>query len=213
MADGDHGTIDKLWTSIGWSLLAIFLPFIFYIRGGDNIFGKDSAPESLQITMAGWGVLVFSVGLICLAILGLKHIRNLGSEPCKTPWPANTKHENSDRDIHISRFFLALFVGTPIIAIIAGLIRYCDSQVSLWNASTPLASSFIGSRSIAYGIGCKKLPCYRIHHTQGHEYILYLTDGVLLFVVTLCLVLCIKWLYNVTAKCKQLVVEKKQNRS
>lgn len=203
MSNNTHHSIDRLWTRLGWTLVLAFLPFVFFIRGGANVFGEDIASEALQITMAGWGVFGFSVGLCGLAILGLIYIKRLGNSHTKTPWPADTNHENKDRDSLVSGLFLLLYSVAPVVAIIVGMIRYTDSHLSLWNSTIPLAQSFLQSRVAAYTMGCSNQPCFRIHPDNGHEYILYLTDGVLILSAIASITLWSLWVYAIIMKAQQ----------
>jgi hypothetical protein len=203
MSNKDHNSIAKLWTRIGWALLLAFLPFIFFIRGGANVLGEDIASEAMQITMAGWGVFGFSLGLCGLSILGLVHINRLSDEYSSTPWPADTNHEGKNRDILISKLFLIFYSAAPIISIIVGIVRYTDSHVSPWNSKSALSQGFIQSRISAYNIGCSKQPCFRIHPDNGHEYILYLTDGVLIISVVSCIILWSVWIYSIVNKSRK----------
>lgn len=195
MPDGNHESIAKLWTKLGWFLFLSFLPFIFFIRGGANIFGKDIVSEAVQITMAGWGVLGFSLGLCGLSILGLIYIKRLVGRSSDTPWPPDTNFESeANRDAFVSKLFLILYSTVPIISIIVGVIRYTDSYISQWKSTTSLAQGFIQSRILAYRMGCQGPPCFRIHPENGHEYILYLTDGVLIISVVSSAILFFIWI-------------------
>lgn len=203
MPDKNNDSIAKLWTRLGWSLLLSFLPFVFYIRGGANVLGKDIASEAMQISMAGWGIFGFSLGLCGLSILGLIYLNRLDSAYSPTPWPADTNHEDKGRDILISKLFLFLYSVSPIISIIVGIIRYTDSNISMWGSNISLAQGFIQSRVAAYNIGCIKQPCFRIHPENGHEYILYLTDGVLIISVVSCLIILFLWIYSIAKKARK----------
>lgn len=203
MPGKDNDSIAKLWTRVGWSLLLSFLPFVFFIRGGANVLGKDIASEALQISMAGWGVLGFSLGLCGLSILGLIYINRLGSAYSSTPWPADTNHEDKGRDILISKLFLFLYSASPIISIVVGIIRYTDSHISTWDSNISLAQGFIQSRVAAYNIGCINQPCFRIHPENGHEYILYLTDGILVISVASCTILWLLWMCSIVKKARK----------
>lgn len=194
MTEGNHGVIERLWTNIGLALAPMSVWYVFYIRGGINIFGSDTPSESLQITMAGWGILVFNLELSALALLGLMYIKELGETSIQTPWPANTQYESDNRNIRISRIFLILYIGVPLFSMVMGIIRYSDSHIAAWSSNESLAPGFWRSRYIAYSIGCDHSPCYRVHPTQGHEYILYLTDGVLLITTMLSFIMCAKWI-------------------
>lgn len=207
MPDKNNDSIAKLWTRLGWSLLLSFQPFVFYIRGGANVLGKDIASEAMQISMAGWGIFGFSLGLCGLSILGLIYLNRLDSAYSPTPWPADTNFEDKGRDILISKLFLFLYSVSPIIAIIVGIIRYTDSNISMWDSNISLAQGFIQSRQVAYNIVCSKHPCFRIHPgipNNGHEYFLYLTDGVLLVSVVSCLIIWFLWIYSIAKKQKNL---------
>jgi hypothetical protein len=196
MAKDDHLSTAKVWTTLGWTLLALFIPYLFYIGGGDNIFGASVSKEALRITMAGWGIVAFGLGFTALAVLGMHYIgTDMDAEGSEIPWPANTRHEaaGSKRDPFLAKIFLAAFVGAPVIATLAGIVRYAGSRISDWNANTYLAEGFFGSRLEAYKLGCARPPCFRIFPTDGHEYILYFTDGVLLFVVLLSIVMGTIW--------------------
>ncbi len=195
MPDGNHESIAKLWTKLGEFLVLSSLPFIFFIRGGANIFRKDIASAAVQITMAGWGVLGFSLGLCGLSILGLIYIKRSGGGFSATPWPPDTNFESeANRDTLASKFFLILYSTAPIISIIFGVIRYTDSHISQWKPATLLAQGFIQSRILAYRMGCQEPPCFRIHPENGHEYILYVTDGVLIVAVVSSTILWFIWI-------------------
>lgn len=186
-------TISKYWTRIGQSLLIATIPFIVTIRGGAELIGSENLPEALQITMAGSGVLVFSIGLAALSSLGLVYIKRLGGKCVTQPWPADIDHVNSSRDTLISKATLFLYVTFPLMAIVAGIIRYMDSRIATWHDNTILVDDFIYSRLYAHVMGCSNPPCFRIHPNHGFEYVLYLTDGILILSLILCFVLLSLW--------------------
>jgi hypothetical protein len=159
---------------------------VSFIRGYTE---SEPIPETRQIVRAYFGLLVTLLTLTALLGLNLIYARRAKARGRSRWIPANTLFESEkERDPFLSLATVAVFYAVALATFIACSVRYADSRIHEWDASTPLASSFLGSRMEAVGRGCSDPPCYAMHQrvdagkklTGAVEYVWFLTDLVVL---------------------------------
>jgi MFS family permease len=184
----------RFWTWAGAAYVPAAASGIFFISNG---------PHRGVLISAGYLGLCASlaIGAILAVTLAL-YVMKARKSAIPIIVPPNTLFEDEKNRSELMSW------GTVIIfalAIVAGLVffgnRYADSHIHLWDSATPLADSFIGSRAAAYAKGCAKQPCFATGQRMEDktpadhvaEYILYWTDGLVIF-LCLCLLLSLAFL-------------------
>jgi hypothetical protein len=181
----------KLWTWIGQLFIPLAIGWAIYIQNG---FGDKSPPDGVLISRAYWGVLVSLLAGAALAWTFSFYVRAAQRKRVKLLVPPNTAFEEAkDRSPIISYGTASVFVLCVLVAIVIFGLRYSKSEIYGWNATTSLEQGFWRSRLKAHQDGCNSNPCYavgaRVDRSNNapvfgvNEYVLYLTDGVLLLLL------------------------------
>lgn len=197
---------DNIWSwlavaTIGFSVAT----FVFLRTGGFSIFPSDDAlvQDDAMVTVAFWGALISSAGLLGLGILARRYA---GSEYARAgfSWPRLVKVETEARDPFVARIALSVTLVLPLAATAASLYVYVTkSRISLWDATTSLAPGFFSSRAAALRYDCEDTPCFRFHPKDGiapfgQEWF-WFSDSLLLLLLVGCMVVwglfvgCLRW--------------------
>jgi hypothetical protein len=184
----------KLWTWIGNSFIPLAIGWGLYVRNG---LADQPPPLGVLISRAYWGVLVTLIAGTALTWTMALYVRLAKTERALILAPPNTAfEEDGARSRIISWGTVFVFVLSVLLALTVFGIRYAESQLHKWDGAQPLQASFWDSRAKAYELGCAKQPCFAIAQRIDaagnpifgvNEYILYLTDGALVFLTILML--------------------------
>jgi hypothetical protein len=176
----------KFWTWIGNLFIPLAIGWAVYVRGG---LTDRPPPIGVLVSRAYWGVLVSLVAGGALIWAMVLYVRLAKRKNAVILAPPNTAFEDeSVRSRIISWATVFVFTISVLFALTVFGVRYMESQIHKWDDQQPLQSSFWGSRVRAYEIGCVQQPCFAIEQRVDagknpifgvNEYILYLTDGVL----------------------------------
>ena len=182
----------KTWTWVGYLIVTTSGGIWMHIAGG--VF--DPISYGQQISLSLWGIVIVCSGGTLLALIGISYHKQLtGAEPFG--WPENTTFEDKERHKLVSKLTLWIYIIIPFAALVACVSKYSESEVTEWDQSKPLANSFFLSRAEAYLQGCDGGACFRVSPVDGHEYLLYLTDGALLIFVAMYLGVTSLWVFRV----------------
>ncbi len=178
-------TYDRAWTALGLPLAVSCISLLFLARTGAlPLVSTTNMGDALRITVGYWGLLVTSSGLSCLGIIALRYLAHRPTERCtEPPWPRFVLIEEEGRDAVLTRALFCFIVATPVLSWVAFLLRYFDSQVSPWaatNVAESLGDGFFSSRFAVFMQQCTDEPCWRIHPPNGHQYVGWLSDPVIL---------------------------------
>jgi MFS family permease len=184
----------RFWTWLGAAYVPAAATGIFFVYNGTH--------RGVLISAGYLGLAAsFAVGAILASILAL-YVMGARKSATSTVAPPNTLFED---ETHRSPLFSWGTVLVFALAVLTGLAcfgnRYVDSRVHLWDSPTPISDSFFGSRSKAFAAGCPKGPCFAMgQRMEGKkatdhvvEYVLYWTDGLLVFLF-LCLLAALAFL-------------------
>jgi hypothetical protein len=184
----------KLWTWIGNTFIPIATAWTIYVRNG---LTTQPPPCGVLISRGYWGVLVSLVTGAALIWTAALYVRIAKRENALILVPANTMFEDDTaRCRPISWGTLLIFTVSVLAALAVFGSRYAESQIHRWGDQRSLERGFLESRARAYELGCARQPCFAVGQRVGadgnpifgvNEYILYLTDGVL---VLLLIVIC-----------------------
>lgn len=177
----------KLWTRAGHSFIPIAIGWAVFARGG---LDGTSTSTGVLITRGYWGLLVtLWAASLLVWIFGL-YVREARQAGEAILAPPNTAFETrSSRNLLISWGTVTVFTLVIIISLAAFGSRYADSSVYGWDQAHPLHAGFVESRAAAFAMGCAHQPCFSMSlrfDGAGQplsgvvEYILYVTDGLLL---------------------------------
>lgn len=191
----EESPYDNIWSwlavaTIGFSVAT----FIFLRTGSYSIFPADDTlvQDDAMVTVAFWGALICSAGLLGLGILAQRYAK---SEHARSGpgWPRLAKVETKARDPFVARIALSVTLVVPLAATAASLYVYVTkSRVSLWEATTSLAPGFFSSRAAALRYDCEDTPCFRFHPKDGlapfaQEWF-WFSDSLLLLLLASCVV-------------------------
>jgi hypothetical protein len=176
----------KLWTWIGNLFIPLAIGWAVYVRNG---LTDRPAPIGVLVSRAYWGLLVTLVAGAALIWAMALYVRFAKRKNALILVPPNTAFEDDTaRSLIISWGTVFVFGISALLALTVFGVRYTESQLHKWNDQQPLQSSFWGSRVQAHEIGCAKQPCFAVDQRVDsannsifgvNEYILYVTDGVL----------------------------------
>jgi hypothetical protein len=196
----------KFWTWTGHLFIPIAIGWAIYVRNG---FGDKAPPDGVLISRGYWGVLVTLIAGGALAWTCALYVRLAKQQGARLFVPPNTTfEEGKDRNPFISYGTACVFALAVLAALVMFGVRYSDSLVHGWNAQAPVGQGFWNSRIKAHEMGCSSHPCFavgpRVDGTGApifgvNEYVLYLTDGVLIL-LTLLLALGLVYLVTVSRK-------------
>lgn len=174
----------KLWTFVGQSFVPFAAAWIYFVRNGSN--------EGVLISKAYFGVLItLCVGAVLVWTLAL-YVRAAKLQHSSVIIPPNTTFEElGSRNLVVSWGTLIVFGLAVIVSLAAFGLRYGESRIHYWDDNKPLAGSFFESRKAAHRIGCARQPCFAVSSRSGTsegvaEYIPYVTDGFVAFLIALC---------------------------
>jgi hypothetical protein len=184
----------KLWTWTGNLFIPLAGGWAIYVRGG-----LSSPPPSIGVIVSRsyWGLLLtLAMGSLLIWVIAL-YIRLAKRKNASTLVPPNTSFEDeATRNIFISWGTVLAFALSITLALSIFSVRYAESEVYRWDDQQPLKSGFWNSRAQAHKIGCTHQPCFAIQQRIDakndvkygvNEYILYLTDGVIVFLTAIAL--------------------------
>jgi hypothetical protein len=180
----------KLWSWTGHAFILFAIGWAIFVRGG---LSDKSLPEGVAISQGYWGLIVALIAANALIWTLALYVRAAKRENAKFLVPFNTNFEDlDDRNLIISWGSVTLFVIAVVIAIALFSVRYSDSILREWGKDAPMTGGFIGSRVQAHKVGCDHQPCFAVASqfdknvripSGVNEYILYLTDGLLVVLV------------------------------
>jgi hypothetical protein len=182
--------LGKTWTWIGQTFLPLAIGWAVFTRGG---LDGTHFEEGVLISRGYWGLLVTLAVAAALAMVAALYVREARRARAKTLVPPNAMFEEAERSALISWGTVAVFSVSVLAAFILFLARYLDSELHPWDGASPLAPGFWSSRVKAHELGCGHGPCYALaqrlysgNPVSGvNEYVLYLTDGVLVLLAVL----------------------------
>lgn len=177
----------KFWTWAGHAFVPLAVGWAYYVRGG-----LDAAPppEGALISRGYWGLLLTLVVASLMTWACALYVRaaRAGGHPV-TPPPNTTFETDGNRSKLMTWGSAFVFAAAILGALTVFGVRYGDSRIHGWNDPKPLSDGFMSSRADAYRRGCPHQPCYAVASRIGEagkplggvaEYILYVSDGVLL---------------------------------
>ncbi|TAU83274.1 hypothetical protein [Rhizobium leguminosarum] len=178
----------RLWTWIGNLFVPLAIGWAVYLRNG---LADKPPPDGVLVSRAYWGVLIALVAAAAMAwtVALYVHLAKTEDEPILVP-PNTTFEDDESRNRIISWGTVAVFVLAVVASLAVFGARYSESRIHGWNDQQPLQPNFLGSRARAFEQGCDAQPCFAVAQRVDaddnpifgvNEYILYLTDGVLLF--------------------------------
>lgn len=177
----------RVWTWIGQTFVPIALAWMIYVRNG-----LPAIPDKpgVIVSRAYLGLLIsLFAGALLSWVYGL-YVIQAKRGPREPLIPPNTTFEElNSRSLPISWLTSICFAIVTALAVITFSTIYSDSEIAQWESASPLPGGFWGSRQSAFAAGCAHQPCYAMSprlnndHTPIYgvaEYILYVTDGVLI---------------------------------
>jgi hypothetical protein len=180
----------KLWTWAGHTFIPLAVGWAVFVRGG--LDGATAAPGAF-ISRAYWGLLVTFAAAGVLVWAFALYARAAKQTGSGTVIPPNTTFErNEARSPLITWATVVVFAVTVAAALTIFGIRYADSRISKWENLNSLSAGFLGSRVLAHEQGCGHQPCFAVAPRVDaagkplsgvNEYVLYLTDGILIAAV------------------------------
>lgn len=197
-------SIEQAWTITGSALVGICIPIFIYLRSGStSIFqSKDASPQDdAGISLAFWGIMLTSIGLVILGALALRYKRQ-GFGQDGFNWPRFSKVEGDARDGLVAGAVLAVFTLVPVSTLVGSLIVYSKSRISLWDANLPLADGFITSRWAAVQTACNNEPCFRMHPLDGHppdaiQWFTWINDPAIVVALGFAIFFWTRWFFSV----------------
>jgi hypothetical protein len=164
--------------AVGWAV---------FVRGG---LDGSIPPEGALISRGYWGLLLSLAAAALLAWSCALYVRASKQPGGTLSVPPNMTFETeATRNLLVSRGTAAIFGLAILCALAVFGVRYGDSRIHAWDGKQPLADGFLSSRREAYRLGCSHQPCFAVgERLDGsgkplagiNEYVLYLTDGVLI---------------------------------
>lgn len=166
----EESPYDNIWTWLAVATIGFSVATLVFLKTGSySIFPTDDAlvQDGAMVTVAFWGALICSAGLLGLGILAQRYAK---SEHARSGprWPRLAIVETKARDPFVARIALSVTLVVPLAATAASLYVYVTkSRISLWEATTSLAPGFFSSRTEALRYDCENSPCFRFHPKDG----------------------------------------------
>ena len=168
----DESPYEAIWTWLGSATVGFsVLSFLTLTTGSASYFPNTDAlvQDDRKATVAYYGILVCAVALAALGIIAVAFARSKYARKGMT-WPRFRVLEGKKRTPLIARVAFASVLLPPFGNVVASLIAYFKtSQIATWDAPTPLADGFLGSRMAAWGTDCSDQPCFRFAPKDGIE--------------------------------------------
>lgn len=182
----------RLWTWTGQAFIPLAIGWGFFVRGGPN----DAIPSmGVLISWGYWGLLATLAASSVLIWTFALHVGAAKRSGSGVLVPSNTTFEGKDaRSPIIAWGTTFIFAFAIISALTVFGVRYGESRIHGWNDPKPMRDAFLASRIEAHRIGCAHQPCFAVGQRMDgaakpfagvNEYVLYLSDGMLIVVVLL----------------------------
>ena len=178
----------KLWSWVGHSFILFSIAWAVFVRGG---LSDKYIPEGVAISQGYWGLIVALIAANALIWTFALYVRAAKRAKVKCLIPLNTNFEDlNDRNHIISWGSIVIFTLSTVVAIVLFSVRYTDSVLHEWGKESAVAGGFLDSRVQAHKAGCVHQPCFAVASqfdktekikSGVNEYVLYFTDGLLLF--------------------------------
>ena len=177
----------KLWSWTGHAFILFAIGWAIFVRGG---LSDKSLSEGVAISQGYWGLVVALIAANALVWTSALYVRAAKRAKIQVLVPPNTNFEElADRNLIVSWGTVAIFTLAVGLAVAIFSVRYSDSVLHEWGKEPAIEGGFLGSRIEAHNKGCSHQPCFAVasQFDKGgkipsgvNEYILYLTDGVLI---------------------------------
>jgi hypothetical protein len=184
----------RVWTLVGTTFIPFAGGWVVFIRNG---LADAPPPIGVLVSRGYWGVLVTLLAGAALFWTMALYVRLARQKNALILAPPNTLFEDeSNRNSLISWGTVIAFISAILIALTFFLVRYSESQLHKWDSQQAIERSFFGSRIEAHNIECLRQPCFALEQRFDasnkpifgvNEYILFITDGVLVFLLFLML--------------------------
>ena len=177
----------RMWTWTGQTYVPVAIAWMIYVRNG---FPTTPDDPGVIVSRGYLGLLIsLFAGALLSWIYGLYVIkaRDLAREPFVPP--NTTFEELNSRSLVISWLTASCFALITLLSVLSFATVYSGSMIAKWDSTSPIMNGFWGSRQAAFAVGCIHQPCFAMTprlHNGGKpiygvaEYILYITDGVLI---------------------------------
>jgi hypothetical protein len=188
----------KLWSWTGHAFILFAIGWAIFVRGG---LSDKALPEGVAISQGYWGLVVALIAANALILALALYVRAGKRAGITSLVPPNTNFEElEDRNLVISWGTVFVFLFAVALATVLFSVRYADSVLYKWRTHTKVADGFLYSRLQAHEQGCHSNPCFAVApqfdgtteiKSGVNEYLLYVTDGVLvvLVVALICLLI------------------------
>lgn len=182
----------KFWTWIGQSFIPLAIGWAIFVRNG---FGEKAPHDGVLISRGYWGLLLTLLVAATLIWALALYVRLARARGARLTVPPNTMFEDGQRSAVVSYVTLVVFAVAVVVGLGVFGGRYHDSMIHGWNSQAPLQSGFWSSRVEAHKSGCASNPCFAVGPRMEvpgapvfgvNEYVLYLTDGLLLALSIAC---------------------------
>lgn len=194
----EHRPLAYIYSAAGLMGVLVGIQTAFQVRGSRGPLGGlpltlPGPPE----TSALWGIIFLSVFLIIIGTCGRAYARSIvrrGEGMSLFPPPLFAK-EITGSSPTIDRLGAVVFTGIPFIGLVLALVRFVSADIRDWDTNIELSSEGgMASRLAAYQASCVNAPCFRLGSKPlGHEFVPWLTYGVVAMLVVLASVILLRW--------------------